>query len=162
VATIRRALQPLDTRLRLEVTPVSEGLARQLGESRALASLATTLAAIALCLAIVGLHGVTAFVINQRSQEITLRVALGATRRDVLRMLLGDSLRPIVLGLGAGIVVALGAGRLMAGTLYGIGPADPIAFGVSVLILVLSTVAAIIVPARRAAAVDPASVLRQV
>jgi len=162
LATIRSALQPLDSRVRLEVTPVSEGLARQLGESRTLASLAGTFAAVALCLAIVGLHGVTAFVINQRSQEITLRVALGATRRDVVRMLLGDSLRPVVLGLGAGIFVAVGAGRLIAGTLYGIGPADPIAFGVSVLILVLSTMAAIIVPARRAAAVDPATVLRQV
>jgi len=162
IATIRSALQPLDSRVRFEVAPVSDGLARQLGESRTLASLASTLAAVALCLAIVGLHGVTAFVINQRSQEITLRVALGATRGDVLRMLLGDSLRPVMLGLGAGILVALGAGRLLAGTLYGIGPADPIAFGGSVVILLLSATAAIIVPARRAARVDPASVLRQV
>jgi len=162
IATIRSALQPLDSRVRFEVAPVSDGLARQLGESRTLASLASTLAAVALCLAIVGLHGVTAFVINQRSQEITLRVALGATRGDVLRMLLGDSLRPVMLGLGAGILVALGAGRLIAGTLYGIGPADPIAFGGSVVILLLSATAAIIVPARRAARVDPASVLRQV
>ena len=162
IATIRSVLQPLDSRVRLEVTPVSDGLARQLGESRTLASLATTLAAVALCLAIVGLHGVTAFVINQRSQEITLRVALGATRRDVLRMLLGDSLRPVVLGLVAGIFVALGAGRLIAGTLYGVGPADPIAFGASILILLLSTTAAIIVPARRAARIDPAEVLKQV
>lgn len=111
LATIRSALQPSDSRVRLEVTPVTEGLARQLGESRTLASLASTFAAVALCLAIVGLHGVTAFVINQRSQEITLRVALGATRRDVVRMLLGDSLRPVVLGLGVGIFVALAAGR---------------------------------------------------
>jgi predicted permease len=162
IATIRSALQPLDSRARLEVTPVSDGLARQLGESRTLASLASTFAAVALCLAIVGLYGVTAFVINQRSQEITLRVALGATRRDVLRMLLGDSLRPVMLGLGAGIFVALGAGRLVSGTLYGIGPADPIAFGVSIVILLLSTIAAIIVPARRAATVDPAEVLKQV
>jgi predicted permease len=162
VATIRRALQPSDTRLRLEVTPVSEGLARQLGESRTLASLASTLAAVALGLAIVGLHGVTAFVINQRSKEITLRVALGATPRDVLRMLLGDSLRPVMLGLSAGVFVALGAGRLIAGTLYGIGPADPIAFGGSIVVLLLSATAAIIVPARRAATVDPAEVLKQV
>ena len=162
LATIRSALQPLDSRVRLEVTPVSEGLASQLGESRTLASLASTFAAVALCLAIVGLHGVTAFVINQRSQEITLRIALGATGRDIVRMLLGDSLRPVVLGLGAGIFVALGAGRLIAGTLYGIGPADPISFGASVLILLLSTIAAIIVPARRAARVEPAAVLKQV
>jgi putative ABC transport system permease protein len=76
-------------------------------------------------------------------------------------MLLGDSLRPVMLGLGAGILVALGAARLIAGTLYGIGPADPIAFGVSILILLLSTIAAIIVPARRAATVEPADVLKQ-
>ncbi len=162
IATIRSALQPLDSRVRLEVTPVSEGLARQLGESRTLASLASTLAAVALCLAIVGLHGVTAFVINQRSQEITLRVALGASRRDVLQMLLGDSLRPVMVGLGAGIFIALGAARLITGTLFGIGPADPIAFGLSSVILLLSAIAAIIVPAHRAATVDPASVLKQV
>jgi hypothetical protein len=118
LATIRGALQPPDPKVRLEVTPVSEGLARQLGESRVLASLATTLAAVALCLAIVGLHGVTAFVINQRSQEITLRIALGASRRDVLQMLLADSLRPVLLGLGAGIIVAVGTGRLIAGPLW--------------------------------------------
>ena len=162
IATIRSALQPLDNRARLEVTPVSDGLARQLGESRTLASLASTFAAVALCLAIVGLHGVTAFVINQRSQEITLRVALGASRRDVLQMLLGDSLRPVMFGLGAGMFIALGAARLIAGTLYGIGPADPIAFGLSIVIFLLSAIAAIIVPAHRAATVDPASVLKQV
>ena len=61
----------------------------------------------------------TAFVINQRSQEITLRVALGASRRDVLQMLLGDSLRPVMFGLGAGMFIALGAARLIAGTLSG-------------------------------------------
>jgi ABC-type antimicrobial peptide transport system permease subunit len=161
LATIRSALQPQDPKVRLEVTPVSEGLARQLGESRVLASLATALAAVALCLAIVGLNGVTAFVINQRSHEITLRIALGASGRDVLRMLLGDSLRPVVIGLVAGIFIALGAARLVAGILYGIGPADPLALGVSVLILLLSATAAIIGPARRAAAADPARVLKE-
>ena len=65
-------------------------------------------------------------------------------------------------GLGAGIFIALGAARLIAGTLYGIGPADPIAFGLSIVILLLSAIAAIIVPAHRAATVDPASVLKQV
>jgi putative ABC transport system permease protein len=77
-------------------------------------------------------------------------------------MLLGDSLRPVLLGLVVGMFIALGAARLIAGTLYGIAPADPIAFGVSIVILLLSTMAAIIGPARRAATVDHAGVLRQV
>jgi predicted permease len=160
VATVRTALQSLDNRIRVDVVPVAEGLDRQLAESRVLASLAVTLAGVALCLAVVGLHGVTTFVVNQRRQEIMLRVALGATDRDVLRLLLGDSLRPVTIGLGAGVLIALGGSRVIAGALYGIGPADPLAFAASVAILLLSVLPAILVPAHRATTVDPAEVLK--
>ena len=141
VAAVRTALQSLDNRVRLDVVPVAEGLDRQLSESRVLASLAATLAGVALCLAVVGLHGVTTFVVSQRRQEIALRVALGATDRDVLRLLLGDSLRPVTIGLGAGVLIALAGSRVIAGALYGVGPSDPIAFAASVAILLAVGVA---------------------
>ena len=162
VAAVRTALQSLDNRVRLEVVPVAEGLDRQLTESRVLASLAATLAGVALCLAMVGLHGVTTFVVSQRRQEIALRVALGATDRDVLRLLLGDSLRPVTIGLGAGVLIALAGSRVIAGALYGVGPSDPIAFAASVAILLVSVLPAILGPARRATTVDPAGVLKSV
>jgi putative ABC transport system permease protein len=162
VAAVRAALQSLDNRVRLDVVPVSEGLDRQLSESRVLASLAAMLAGVALCLAMVGLHGVTTFVVGQRRQEIALRVALGATDRDVLRLLLGDSLRPVTIGLGAGVLIALAGSRVIAGALYGVGPSDPIAFAASVAILMASVLPAILGPARRATTVDPAGVLKSV
>lgn len=123
--------------------------------------LAGALAGLALALAVVGLYGVTAFVVGQRGQEISVRVALGASGRDVMRLLLGDSLRPVLFGLAGGVLVALLGGRLLAGTLYGIGSADPLSFGAAVLVLLTAATAAVIFPTRRAARIDPASVLRQ-
>jgi predicted permease len=161
IAAVRSALQGIDPRVRLDVSPTLEAVDKQLGEARVLASLAATLAGVALVLAVVGLHGVTAFVVAQRRAEISLRVALGASRRDVARLLLGDSLRPVALGLAAGILLALLIGRLMAGALFGVGGADPLAFATSVGILLASALAAIAGPARRACSVEPAAVLKQ-
>jgi predicted permease len=161
IPSVRSALHPIDPRVRLGITPVSAGLQEQLAEPRTLATLAGALAGIALALAVVGLYGVTAFVVGQRSQEISVRVALGASGRDIMRLLLGDSLRPVMFGLFGGVFVALLGGRVFAGTLYGVGSADPIAFGAAVLVLLTAAVAAVIVPTRRAAAVNPATVLRQ-
>ncbi len=161
IPSIRRTLHPLDPRARLAITLVSEGLQQQVAEPRALATLAGALAFIALALAVLGLYGVTAFVVGQRSQEIGVRIALGATARDVMQLLLSDSLRPVFFGLLGGIVAALVASRAFAGALYGVPPADPIAFGAAILVLVVAATSAVIFPTRRASAVDPAAVLRQ-
>ncbi len=134
---------------------------QQLAEPRALAALAGILAAVALALAVVGVYGVTAFVVGQRTQEISVRIALGASRRDITRLLLHDSLRPVAIGLVAGVFVALLGGRVFAGVLYGVSTADPIAFVAALLVLLSIATLAVIVPTRGAAAVDPAAVLRQ-
>jgi predicted permease len=161
IPSVRSALHPIDPRVRLGITPVSDRLQQQLAEPRTLAALTGTLAALALVLAAVGLHGVTTFVVGQRSQEISVRVALGASGRDIMRLLVRDSLQPVMAGLAGGVVVALLASRVLAGTLYGIGSADPIAFGGAMAVLLTAALVAVIVPARRAAAIDPAAVLRQ-
>jgi predicted permease len=161
VQSLRSALHPLDPRARLTVSLVSEGLQQQVAEPRALAVLAGALAAIALALAVVGLYGVTVFVVGRRMQEIGLRIALGASGRDVTQLLISDSLRPVVIGLVAGILMAFIAGRVFAGVLFGVTPADPIAFVSAILVLATAAVAAVIVPTRRASLVDPAAVLRQ-
>jgi predicted lysophospholipase L1 biosynthesis ABC-type transport system permease subunit len=161
VPAIRDALQPLDSQVRLDVTLVSSGLQRQLDEPRILATLAGALALLALGLAVVGIYGVTTFVTGQRTREIGLRIAVGASRADVVRLLLMDSLRPVAVGLAAGAVVALLIGQVFAGILYGVGSRDPVAFAGATVILLTAAAAAIVIPTRRAASVDPASVLRQ-
>lgn len=161
IPSVRSALHSIDLRVRLGMMPVSEGLQQQLAEPRMLATLAGALALLALALAAVGLHGVTSFVVGQRSQEISLRVALGASGREITRLLLADSLRPVMFGLAGGMFAALLASRVLAGTLYGVDSADPIAFGGAIAVLLTAALAAVIIPARRAATIDPAAVLRQ-
>ena len=126
-----------------------------------MAALSGGLAVLALALAIVGIYGVTSFVTGQRTREIGVRVAIGASRSDVLRLLLRDSLKPVAIGISAGAVIALLAGQTLAGMLYGVGGRDPLAFGTAICILIVSAAIAVWIPARRAARVDPAFVLRQ-
>jgi predicted permease len=161
IASVRSALHPLDPRVRLTITPVSEGLRRQLEVPRTLALLASVVAGIAIVLAVVGIYGVTSFVVGQRTREIGLRVALGATGQDVVRLLTSTSLRPVALGLGLGLFGAMLSTRVLSGVLYGVNAVDPLAFAGATLLLLISATVAVIVPTRRAANSDPAAVLRQ-
>jgi predicted permease len=163
--SMRTVVESLDPRVRLEVRAVADGLERQLREPRIVASLAGVLAALALGLALVGIYGVTSFVIGQRTQEISVRMALGAGSRDVMALLLSDSLRPVVVGLGLGLVLTFLASnvfatRPFAGILYGGSSADPVAFGAAAIVLLAAALAAVVIPARRAAAIEPAAALR--
>jgi predicted permease len=161
VPALRDTLQLLDPRVRLDITLVATGLQNEIEEPRTVAMLAGALATLALALAIVGIYGVTTFVTGQRTREIGLRIAVGASRADVMRLLLWDSLRPVAIGLAAGALVALIASRLVAAVFYGVGASDPLAFTSAIGILLVSSAAAVFIPARRAARVDPAFVLRQ-
>jgi ABC-type antimicrobial peptide transport system permease subunit len=161
VRAIRSALVAIDPRVRLDISLAREGLRRQTAEPQALATLAAALAILALALAVVGLYGVTTFVVGQRTQEISVRMALGATSRDILRLLVSDSLRPVAVGLVAGVIAAFAAGRVLAGALFGVPAADPLAFGAGLAILSVAAAAAVAIPTRRAAATDPAQSLRQ-
>ena len=161
VPALRSALQPLDPRLRLDVTLVATGLQNEAQEPRIMATLASALAVLALGLAIVGIYGVTAFVTGQRTREVGLRIAIGATRSDVMRLLLRDSLRPVAIGLAVGAAVAFAASRVISGMFYGVGAGDPLAFASAITILLVSAATAVFIPARRASLADPAFVLRQ-
>jgi len=108
----------------------------------------------------VGLYGVIAFTVNRRSQEIGIRMALGAERKDIVRMVVGQGLKLAVVGTAAGLVASFFAMRLMSTMLYGVKPTDPIAFAGSALLVVLVALLAAWIPARRAAAVDPMQALR--
>ena len=109
----------------------------------------------------IGLLGVTTFVVGQRRHEVSVRLALRASRSDVVGLLLRDSLRPVVFGLSAGLVLALLIGHVIRGAHYGISGHDPLAIVAAVAVLLGSAIIAVLVPARRGASVDPPQVLRQ-
>ncbi len=157
------ALARVDPTVRPTLAMVRDRLDAHLGAKRMLAWIAAPVALLALCLAALGVYGVTAFVVNQRTEEVSVRMAIGATSADVLRLLVNDSLRPVIIGVAIGLILAVAVGRMSASMLMlsGISPNDPLSIGAAMAALVLCALAAVIVPASRAARTDPAGVLRR-
>jgi ABC-type antimicrobial peptide transport system permease subunit len=117
-------------------------------------------AALALTLATVGIYGVISYAVSQRTREIGLRMALGAHPGDVLRLILGEGLKLVLAGAALGIVLALIATRFIATMIYGVSATDPLIFLSVITLLVVVSLAACYVPARRAMRVDPIVALR--
>ncbi len=127
-----------------------------------LAALTGIVGLIAIVLCVIGLYGLTASLVSQREREMGVRVAMGAEPRDLLRLLMWDSLRPVVLGLAVGAGAALLASRVVVATMFfGVSPQDPIAYAGAAVILLAAASLAVLLPTRRAAAVDAALVLRR-
>jgi putative ABC transport system permease protein len=118
------------------------------------------LAGIALVLSAVGLYGIIAFAVTQRTREIGIRMALGAEPRRVARLILGNGLRLATIGCGVGVIGAYAATRTLTALLYGVSPSDPIAFAAAVLLLITVALIAAFVPMRRALRIDPTESLR--
>jgi len=161
VQPIRRALLSVDPTLPIDgVNPLTALVRQSIREERLVARLASGFGAFALLLAAIGLYGVMTYAITRRTGEIGLRVALGAQRADVVRMVLVDALRLVAIGLVVGLPVALASARLLTTQLHGIGAVDPVSIGVAVAVLAGSAVGAVMLPALRAANVSPIVALR--
>ena len=116
-------------------------------------------AALALVLVLIGVYGVMSYDVSQRAREIGIRLALGADRSSVMRMVVGRGLRIASTGIAAGAILALAAARLIAGLLFGVSAADPSTYGILAALLLTMAVAAAYLPARRAARISPRALM---
>lgn len=155
------AMRELDPELPLaRVLPMTGLLDRQRRASESNSLLFTAFGALALLLSAVGIFGVTSFLVTQRTREIGIRMALGAQVRDVLALIVGQGLRTLLLGLAAGLAVAVLLGRALQGQLFGVTALDPGTYAAVLVLLTLVGLLASLLPALRAAKVDPAVALR--
>jgi ABC-type antimicrobial peptide transport system permease subunit len=139
---------------------MDELLSAMVAQRRFSMALLGSFAGLALVLGVVGVYGVTSYLVAQRAREVGLRLALGAEPGQLVRMVVGQGMRAAALGIAAGLLGALAVTRLMAGLLYGVSPTDVATLGAVTALLALATLAANYVPARRAARVDPLVALR--
>jgi ABC-type antimicrobial peptide transport system permease subunit len=161
IRPIQSAILDADPTLSIPQVVTSESLVAQgtLGQ-RLMARMAGGLGLLALILSAIGVYGVVAFAVAHRTREIGLRMALGASRPQVLGAVLSDAVRLAVPGLVAGVLLAGLMGLGMRSILLGVSPMDPISFGAAAGLLFLVVLLASLVPARRASAVDPMAALR--
>lgn len=158
---VREAVHNLDSRdVVYNVQTLEDVVSNSFAARRLSMLLLSIFAALALVLACVGIYGVIAYLVGQRTQEIGLRMALGAQPNDVLRLVIFHGLKMALVGVAIGIAAALGLTRLMEGQLYGVGAHDPLTFAAVAALLIIVTLAACYIPARRAMRVDPMVALR--
>jgi predicted permease len=161
IPPLRQALQQLDPGMPyVRIAPYTELVAFQLQPWRLGATMFTLFGIIALVIAAVGLYSVMSFWVSQRTQEVGIRMALGAQRGDVVRLLAWQSSRAVLLGLVLGAAAAALAARWLAPLLYDTSPRDPWIYGGAALVLALASVAAGVIPARRSVAIDPTQAIR--
>jgi putative ABC transport system permease protein len=157
---IREETQALDPNVLVQPGTLENNLALFQLPSRILSILASTLGLAGLLLAAVGIYGVMAYSVTQRTREIGIRMTMGAQRRDVMQLILAQAMRPVAIGVAIGMAASAVVSRVLASLLYGVSPLDPGVFAGVALFLSAAALLASYIPAQRAARVDPMASLR--
>jgi predicted lysophospholipase L1 biosynthesis ABC-type transport system permease subunit len=162
IPAIRSLLREMEPNLPItSATSLEEATSLGLLPQRVAVWMAGGFGLVGLLLAAIGIYGITAFNVTQRRKEIGVRVALGATREGVLRLVVGQAMRMAALGIVIGLAAAAGATQLLASLLYGIRPLDPASFSLGAAVFGVLALVASWLPARRAASVNPVEALRR-
>jgi len=159
--SIQQTVRDADPQLPiLSFRTLDEQVSRSLNTERMLAALSSSFGSLALLLSLVGLYGVMSYVVTQRTREIGIRLALGATRLSMIWLVLGDALVMIAAGISAALPCVWALGRLVESQLYGVKPTDPVTILAATLVLCSTALGATLIPAHRASAVNPTDALR--
>lgn len=160
--SLRSTLKEIDAKLPLaDVQTMDELVSRSVAPRRFNMFLLTIFAGVALLLALVGVYGVLAYSVGRRTAEIGLRIALGATPRSVLTLIVGQGMRPIMVGIALGMAGAVGLSHFVSSLLFNVKPVDPLTYGAVALLVAVAALLSCYVPALRALRVDPVAALRQ-
>jgi len=157
---LRAAVASLDPYLAVRVTRLADNLEQWRAPSQLVSALAAVLAALALLLACTGVFGTVAYTVSRRVREIGIRVALGAPRQDVLRLIVRQAMRPVMIGIAVGLAGAAAVSTVLVSMLFGLSPHDPVSFAIVPAVLFGIALGACYLPARRALRVDPTTALR--
>jgi ABC-type antimicrobial peptide transport system permease subunit len=160
-AMVRRTLADIDPNLTMiDLVALDYQVSNNFNQERMVARLTMLFGVLALVVASVGLYGITSYTVARRTSEIGLRMALGANRSDVLRLILRGAYLQVVIGLALGVPVAILGARYMTDQLYGVRAFDPSSIGIAVAALLFAASLASLIPARRAASIEPMQALR--
>jgi predicted permease len=157
---IRERVRKLDPAMVVRVAPLEENLALWRTMARLIAGLSGSLSGLGLVLASIGVYGVVSYSVSRRLREVGIRMALGASAAEVRSIILKQSMRPVLAGAAAGLMLAAGVARILQSVLFGVSTYDPVAFIGAPLVLITVAAAASMVPIRRAMRVDPMTALR--
>jgi putative ABC transport system permease protein len=160
IPAMRAAVEALRPNVPLRFRTLDQVFSSSLDQRRFILSLFGVFAAVALTIAAIGVYGVMAYTVTQRTQEIGIRMALGARSIDVLRLALGQGMRLAATGVALGLLAAYALTRLMKNLLFGVEATDPLTFTIIALLLMIVALLACLVPARRAIKVDPMVALK--
>jgi putative ABC transport system permease protein len=160
-AAVQREFQAVDGQMPISnIRTMSEVIAQGVSRQHFNMLLLSIFAGIALVLAAIGIYGLMSYTVEQQTQELGIRMALGAAKNDILRLILHQGMTPALIGVAAGLAVAFGLTKVLASLLYGVKASDPLTFGMVAGILILIALVSTCIPAWRAARVDPALALR--
>jgi ABC-type antimicrobial peptide transport system permease subunit len=162
VPSIRQAVWAVDGNIPIaDLRTLDDVVASSIGQPRMMALLLGSFGLLGLLLGAIGIYGVTSYAVSQRASELGLRMALGAQRRDVLRLVIVDALRLAAIGIGIGLVAAFWLSRLLRAQLYGVQPTDVATFVAVAVVLSIAGLLAATAPAWRASRIDPLIALRE-